>query len=327
MEKRKLGLNGPEVSALGLGCFGMSHSYGRRSEKESIATIQRALDLGCNVLDTADVYGAGENEILVGKAIAVRREQLVLATKFGFIWDERGVVVARDASPQHGHEACDASLRRLRTDFIDLYYLHRVDPQIPVEETVGAMARLVAEGKVRHLGLCEASPATIQRAASVHPIAALQSEYSLWTRDPERDVIPLCRSLGIGFVSFCPLGRGFFAGGAKLEDLDESDFRKAQPRFERENFARNLKALDALKNLARRKGCTIAQLALGWVLSQGEHVTAIPGTTRVKHLEENLAALDVKLTPPEMREIDDIAPSGSFAGARYSDTSLFKPDD
>ena len=253
MKKRRLGAKGPEVSPLGLGCFGMSHAYGPASDAESIATIHRALELGCNFFDTADSYGAGHNERLLGAAIADRRENVVLATKFGFISNDQGEVTGRDGNPAHVRAACDASLHRLATDVIDLYYLHRVDPQYPVEETVGAMARLVAEGKVRYLGLSEASPVNIRRAHAVHPIAALQSEYSLWTRDPERDVIPVCRELGIGFVAFCPLGRGFFTGKMEQSDLGAGDFRKNMPRFQQENFASNLKRLAASKESPGQK--------------------------------------------------------------------------
>jgi aryl-alcohol dehydrogenase-like predicted oxidoreductase len=304
----------------------MSHGYGGASESESIATIHRALDRGCNFLDTADEYGAGHNEILVGKAIAGRREQAVLATKFGFLFDDQGRVTGRDGSPAHVRKACEESLRRLATDAIDIYYLHRVDPNVPIEDTVGAMAELAEEGKVRHLGISEASPEILRRANAVHPITALQSEYSLWTRDPEREVIPACRNLGIGFVAFSPLGRGFFAAGMKREDLALGDFRKAMPRFQHDNLAQNLKRFAVLEDISRQKDCTPAQLALAWVLARGEHMSAIPGTARVAHLEENLGALDVELTQAEMRQIDAALPPESFAGERYSKTSPFKPD-
>ncbi len=326
MKKRKLGANGPEVSPLGLGCFGMSHAYGPARDAESTATIHRALELGCNFFDTADSYGAGHNERLLGAAIADRRQDVVIATKLGFTWNDQGEVTGRDGNPAHVRAACDASLHRLATDVIDLYYLHRVDPQYPVEETIGAMATLVAEGKVRHLGLSEASPANIRRAHAVHPIAALQSEYSLWTRDPERDVIPLCRELGIGFVAFCPLGRGFFTGKMEQSELTSGDFRKNMPRFQLENFARNLERLAAIEGVARQKHCSATQVALAWLLAQGDDVTAIPGTRRRAHLEENFGAPDIDLTPEELRKIGEMLPAESFEGERYAETSIFKPD-
>lgn len=311
---------------MGLGCFGMSHAYGPARDVESTATIHRALELGCNFFDTADSYGAGHNERLLGTALTGLREEAVLATKFGFTWNDRGEITGRDGNPAHVRAVCDASLRRLATDVFDLYYLHRVDPQYPVEETIGAMARLVAEGKVRHLGLSEASPANIRRAHAVHPIAALQSEYSLWTRDVERDVIPVCRELGIGFVAFCPLGRGFFTGKMGQSELTAGDFRKSMPRFQQENFARNLNRLVALEEFAGQKRSTAAQVALAWLLAQGEDITAIPGTRRRAHLEENLGAPDIDLTPEELRKIGEMLPAESFVGERYAETSIFKPD-
>lgn len=326
MKLRQLGSSGPQSLPLGLGCWSFSHSYGRADERESIATIHRALDLGCTLLDTADEYGAGQNEILVGKGVADRRDQAILATKFGFVRGANGKVASRDGSPAHVLSACDASLRRLATDYIDVYYLHRVDPAVHIEETVGAMASLVAQGKVRHLGLSEASPEIIRRACAVHPIAALQSEYSLWTRDPEREVIPLCRSLGIAFVAFSPLGRGFFTGRFHAEALAAEDFRRNMPRFERENLARNLEQFSAIESLAHEKRCTPSQLALAWVLARREHVFAIPGTRHVAHLEENLSSLDVELTPDDLRRLDAAVPPGAFAGERYAPNSLFKPD-
>jgi aryl-alcohol dehydrogenase-like predicted oxidoreductase len=326
MKKTRLGFNGLEVSPLGLGCFGMSHAYGPANDVESTATIQRALYLGCNFFDTADSYGAGHNERLLGVAIAGRRKEVVLATKFGFAWNDHGDISGRDGNPARVRAACEASLQRLRTDVIDLYYLHRVDPQFPVEETIGAMAKLVEQGKVRHLGLSEASPANIRRAHAAHPIAALQSEYSLWTRDSERDAIPVCRELGIGFVAFCPLGRGFFTGKMKPSDLDAADFRKSMPRFEQENFARNLESLACIEEIAREKHCSAAQIALAWVLARGNDVTAIPGTRRTAHLEENLDALNVELTSEEVRQMDEMMPLESFAGERYTEKSIFKPD-
>lgn len=326
MKSRQLGSAGPQTSALGLGCWSFSHSYGRAEESESIATIHRALDLACNLLDTADEYGAGQNEILVGKALAGRREQAILATKFGFVRGPDGKVSGRDASPAHVQAACEASLRRLGTDFIDLYYLHRVDPATPIEETVGAMGQLVVQGKVRHLGLSEASPEILRRAHAVHPIAALQSEYSLWTREPEREAIPLCRELGIAFVAFSPLGRGFFAGGLRGDDLPSEDFRRAMPRFQAGNMVENLDRFSAIEGLAKEKGATTSQLALAWVLARGEHVFAIPGTRRVAHLEENLASLDIELSPNDMHRVDAAAPAGGFAGERYAADSPFKPE-
>jgi aryl-alcohol dehydrogenase-like predicted oxidoreductase len=326
MKKRKLGVNGPEVSALGLGCFGMSHGYGSANESESIRTIHRALDLGCNFLDTADEYGGGHNERLVGKAIGARREDVVLATKFGFLFDAQGRVTGRNGRPEYVRRACDESLQRLAIDVIDVYYLHRVDPNVPIEDTVGAMAELVAQGKVRHLGLSETSPDILRRVSAIHPIAALQSEYSLWTRAPEREVIPTCRNLGISYVAFSPLGRGFFAGAMKKSEFASDDSRRAMPRFQRENLERNLQQLDVLEDLSRQKKCTPGQLALAWVLAQGDFMAAVPGTARVAHLEENLAALDVELTPAEMSQIDAALPAESFAGERYSQSSPFRPN-
>lgn len=316
---------GPEVGALGLGCFGMSHGYGSASESESISTIHRALDLGCNFLDTADEYGGGHNECLIAKAIAGRRANVVLATKFGFVFDADGRVTGRNGSPAYVRSACDESLRRLATDTIDVYYLHRVDPNVPIEDTVGAMAVLVAQGKVRYLGLSETSPEILRRACAVHPIAALQSEYSLWTRQPERDVIPACRSLGVGFVAFSPLGRGLFAGAMQRGSFASDDSRQAMPRFEQGNLSRNLERMAILRDLARRKSCSSGQLALAWVLARGDHITAVPGTARRAHLEENISSLEVELTQAELREIDAALPPESFAGERYSATSPFRP--
>jgi len=304
----------------------MSGSYGQADENESIATIHRALELGCNLLDTADEYGAGHNETLLGKALAGRRQQAIVATKFGFVFDAEGKVRGRDASPAHVQAACEASLRRLQTDYIDIYYLHRVDPAVAIEDTVGAMAKLVKDGKVRHLGLSEASADLIRRAHAVHSIAVLQSEYSLWTRDPERDVIPFCRELGIAFVAFSPLGRGFFTGRLRRESMAEDDFRRAMPRFENENFLRNLELLKTIERLARVRRRTPAQIALAWVLSRGEHVFAIPGTRGIPHLEENLQARDVELSQEEIRCLDEAFAPGAFAGERYAANSQFKPD-
>lgn len=303
----------------------MSNAYGQRRESESIATIRRAIDLGCDFLDTADEYGAGRNEAIVGEAIRGRRAQVVLATKFGFLWDEGERSVGLNGRPDYVQAASEASLKRLGIDYIDLYYLHRVDPQVPIEETVGAMGRLVSQGKVRHLGLSEVSVEQIRRAHAAHPISAVQSEYSLWWRSPERDVIPCCRELGIGFVAFSPLGRGFFTGQLKHAPLETNDFRKALPRFQDDNFATNVRLLDGLLEVARRKQCSPAQLALAWLLAQGREIMAIPGTATAAHLEENFAALNVRMEPSDLAAIDDVLSSGSFAGERYAAASVFAP--
>src|SRR5215208_7231766 len=297
MQTRTLGSEGLEVSAQGLGCMGMSEFYGTADEGEAIATIQRALELGVSFLDTADMYGPFTNEKLVGRAIAGRRDDVVLATKFGNERSEDGGFLGVNGKPEYVHEACDASLRRLGVDHIDLYYQHRVDKTVPIEETVGAMAELVEQGKVRHLGLSEASPDTIRRAHAVHPISALQTEYSLWTRDPEDAVLPTVRELGIGFVAYSPLGRGFLSGRFQSpDDFEEGDFRRYHPRFQGENFQKNLELVEKVKEIADEKGVTAGQLALAWVLSQGEDVVPIPGTTKVKNLEENVAAADIDLS-------------------------------
>lgn len=324
MKQRVLGKNGPAVSALGLGCMGMSEFYGPSDQAESLATLHRALDLGVNFLDTADMYGSGANEELLAKVLATRRAEVFLATKFGFVRDpanpQARVVNGR---PDHVRAACDASLRRLGVDSIDLYYLHRVDASTPIEETVGAMAELVRAGKVRHLGLSEAGPATLRRAAAVHPITALQSEYSLWSRDPESGPLAACRELGIGFVAYSPLGRGFLTGQIKrYEDFAPDDQRRHQPRFQGENFAHNLQLVRRIGELAARKHCTPGQLALAWVLAQGGDIFPIPGTRRSRYLEENLAAVDLTLSPAELAEIQAIFPADAAAGMRYPEQMM-----
>lgn len=322
MQTRYLGPDRLAVSALGLGCMGMSEFYGTGDEQESIQVIHRALDAGCTFLDTADMYGPFTNERLVGRAIAGRRDEVVLATKFGNERREDGSYVGINGRPEYVRAACDASLRRLGTDHIDLYYQHRVDTSVPIEETVGAMADLVAAGKVGHLGLSEAAPETIRRAHAVRPISALQTEYSLWSRDPEDGILPTTRELGIGFVAYSPLGRGFLTGRFQHpEDLPEDDFRRRNPRFQGENFQRNLDMVSRVREIAAEKGCTPAQLALAWVLAQGEDIVPIPGTKRLRYLEENLAAVDVSLTPADLARIDEVAPRGGTAGNRYPDMS------
>lgn len=323
IQKRRLGADGPEVSAIGLGCMGMSEFYGTGNEQESIATIHHSIERGVSFLDTADMYGWGANEELVGKAIAGRRDDVFLATKFGNVRGPNGEFLGVRGDPDYVRSACEASLRRLNVETIDLYYQHRVDTNVPIEDTVGEMARLKEQGKIRYLGLSEAAPETIRKAHATHPITAVQTELSLWSRDAEAGVLPTLRELGIGYVAYSPLGRGFLTGQiTSPNDFPEDDFRRFHPRFTGENFQKNISLVHEIEAMAKAKGCTAAQLALAWVLAQGEDVVPIPGTKRIKYLDENIAALDIDLSDSDLRRLDEILPPGAAAGDRYHERGM-----